>query len=271
MKKFLLSIILVSSFSGFSQILSEDFESGIFPPDGWTTSTLVPTRPWGLTTDIFNATGQATFDINGIGTAAIGWIAQDNVADLTSPAFSLVGYGDAIFDFNVKIGFEYMVDPFPNGDLEVQISTDGSNWTTLWVEEDQGVFVDYETLSISLDLAAYLGEANVQVRFLYSGNDADSLSVDDIMITGNLGVQQVLASSFTTFPNPTRDVISISNNENIVLNSIKITDINGRTVKQIQADEINAAPINVSELSSGVYFMTISSNAGNAVKKFIKN
>ena len=140
-----------------------------------------------------------------------------------------------------------------------------------WVEEDQGVFVDYETLSISLDLAAYLGEANVQVRFLYSGNDADSLSVDDIMITGNLGVQQVLASSFTTFPNPTRDVISISNNENIVLNSIKITDINGRTVKQIQADEINAAPINVSELSSGVYFMTISSNAGNAVKKFIKN
>ena len=48
-----------------AQILSEGFESATFPPTGWTTSNTNASRPWGLTTVIFNATGQATFNITG--------------------------------------------------------------------------------------------------------------------------------------------------------------------------------------------------------------
>jgi hypothetical protein len=272
MKKLLLSIFLITALSSSAQILTETFQGTDFPPLGWTTTTNVASRPWGFTTVIFNATGQTTFNITGGKSAAIGWIAQDQIADLTSPTFSLVGYSAATFAFNAKVGYEYMVDPFPAGNLEAQISNDGGTlWTTLWVEEDQGVFVDYVTLPISLDLAAYVGQSNLKIRFYYTGNDADSVSVDDVLVSGTLGVNEVLSSSFKTFPNPVNNVVTISNSENISLSKVTITDINGRTVKSIDANNLSEIQINVSDLNAGVYFMNINSEAGKAVKKFIKN
>lgn len=221
---------------------------------------------------IFNATGQATFTITGAQSAAIGWIAQDQIADLTSPTFSLVGYSDATFSFNTKLGYEYMVAPFPNGNLEAQISTDGGvAWSTLWVEEDQGVYADYETLAITLDLSAYVGQSNLNIRFLYTGNDADSVSVDDVVITGTLGTSEALANKFSTYPNPANNVVNISNNYNITLTNVDINDINGRTVKTLKVSNLSEIQMNVSDLTSGVYFMNIDTDSGKVVKKFIKS
>lgn len=271
MRKLLLSISLLASFLGSSQVLTEDFQGTEFPPTGWTTETNVPSRPWGFTTTIFNATGQATFNITGGQSAAIGWIAQDQNAHLTSPAFSLVGYSDVTLSFNIKLGYEYMVAPFANGDLYVQATSDGVDWTNLWVEEDYGVYTDYETLAITLDLSAYADSPTVQIRFQYIGNDADSVSLDDVVVNGTFGVNEVLSSNFTTFPNPANDIISLTNSNNVSVESIVISDINGRTVKNVNFTNVDQIQFNVSDLNSGVYFMNINTNEGKAVKKFIKN
>lgn len=271
MKKLLLSISLFVSFIGNAQLVNETFQGTDFPPTGWTTATNITTRPWGFTTVIFNATGQTTYNITGGKSAAIAWIAQDQDAHLTSPAFNLTGYTAATLAFKTKIGYEYMVAPFANGNLNVEISTNGTVWTSVWVEEDAGVFVDYVTLNISVPLTAYLGFATVYVRFHYTGNDADSLSVDDVLVTGSLGVNEVLASSFTTFPNPANDVITLTNSESTTVNNISISDINGRTIRTINVENLSEVQINVADLYAGVYFMTINSDAGKAVKKFIKS
>jgi hypothetical protein len=271
MKKLLLSITLFASSLGFSQILSQDFEGADFPPTGWTTETNVPARPWGFTNVIFTATGQTTFTIAGVKSAAIGWIAQDQDAHLTSPAFSLVNYTAATLAFKTKIGYEYMVAPFPNGDLQVEVSTDGTTWNDVWVEEDYGVFADYVTLNISVDLASYLGQSAVQVRFHYVGNDADSLSVDDVLVTGTLSNNEVLSSNFSTFPNPVNEVVNIKSASNYTINSVSITDLNGRTIKTVDFNNLSEAGLNVAELNAGVYFLNITSDVGKAVKKFVKN
>lgn len=272
MKKLLLSLTLLASSFGFSQILTQDFEGADWPPTGWTTETLVPTRPWGFTTTIFNASGQATFNITGAKSAGIGWIAQDNDAHITSPSFSLAGYSSATWTFNIKCGYEYQVDPFPNGDILARVSTDGgTTWNTEWVEEDYGVYTDYATLNISIDMAAYLGQSNVQIRIQYVGNDADSVSVDDFVVSGNLGTNEVLADSFSTFPNPVNNVLNIKNSENTTINTITVVDINGRTVKTVNGGDVTEVAVNVADLSAGVYMVNIDTNAGKAVKKFIKN
>jgi Secretion system C-terminal sorting domain len=270
MKKLLLSITLLGTFFGNAQILTQDFEEDIFPPTGWTTATNVATRPWTLTTNYTQAT-QDVFNITGLRSAIIAWIAQDQDAHLTSPAFSLVGYSDASLAFNAKLGYEYMVDPFPNGNLFVEASSDGVTWTPLWVEEDYGTYADYETLAITVDLSFYVGQPNVQVRFHYLANDADTLSLDDVVITGTLGLNEVSAANFGTSPNPAKDVVTVTNSGNNVVSSISITDINGRTVKAIETNSNSNIQINVSDLNSGIYFMNINTAEGNAVKKFIKN
>ncbi len=266
-----LFILLLMSFSIFNaQILSEDFQGTTFPPTGWTTATNVASRPWGFTTTIFTATGQTTFNITGGKSAAIGWIAEDQDAHLTSPAFSLVGYSSATLAFKTKLGYEYMVDPFPNGDLKVEVSTDGTTWNQVWVEEDYGLFTDYVTLDISIDLAAYLNNASVQIRFHYVGNDADSLSLDDVAVTGVLAVDDISTNDTLSaiYPNPVKSSfqVKLSEDFNAAQTSLIITDLSGKKVKEFSV----ADSYNISELPKGVYLLNVTDGKKSENKKLIK-
>lgn len=76
---------------------------------------------------------------------------------------------------------------------------------------------------------------------------------------------------FAVYPNPANDFINISNSENIQVSNIKITDLNGRVVKQSNFDNVSNINLNVSDLSAGIYMMNINTNEGSTVKKIIKN
>lgn len=252
--------------NSFGQALTEGFEGATFPPTGWTIDTQVASRPW-------IATNNSTFLIAGTKSAAIAWIVDPNDANLISPSFSLAGYSAATFSFQAKVGYEYMVAPFPNGDLFAKISIDGgTSWTTLWVEEDYGTFADYETLDVSLDLTDYLGQANVQIKFEYTGTDADTVSVDTVLVDGTLSTNDFVSGKFNVYPNPVNgNLVTISNNANIQVNKVAITDVNGRTVKTVNFDGVAEARVNVGDLNTGVYFMNIDTNEGTATKKIVKN
>lgn len=267
MKKILLSLLFVSLVNTVdAQILSEGFQGPAFPPTGWTTATNVATRPWGLTTTIFNATGQAEFNITGGSSAAIAWIAQDQDANLTSPSFSLVGYTAATFTFNAKIGYEYMVAPFANGNLFARVSTDGGTvWNQIWVEEDYGTFVDYATLNISLDLAAYLGQSNVKIQFQYVGNDADSLSIDDVVVSGTLSSNTFELAGVRVYPNPAKSFLNIQSDIE-ALTRVSIADLNGRVVKEVTN---NLSQISLGNFAKGMYMVTIESATAKKVEKLI--
>ena len=282
MKKLLLSILVISSFTSNAQILTQDFESATFPPTGWTRDATVATRPWSATTTISPAL-QDDFLISGTNSAFINWIGQDNDANLISPSFSLVNYSQATFNFKAVVGYSYMID-LDFGNLFAKVSIDGgATWSQVWVEEDSPEFIDDgdmdeatdlyndNTVDVSIDLTPYVGEADVKVKFEYVANDADGVSVDDVVITGTLGINDALASSFKTFPNPVNDIITISNTTNILLSDVRVTDINGRTVKTINANNVSEIQINVTDLSAGVYFLNINSDAGTAVKRIVKN
>jgi hypothetical protein len=266
MKKILLSLIFVSlSNLGNSQILSQDFQGLTFPPTGWTTATNVPTRPWALTTS-YNVATQDVYNITGGSSAMIAWIAQDQDAHLTSPSFSLVGYTNATFTFNAKIGYEFMVAPNANGDLKVNISTDGGTiWSQLWQEEDYGVFVDYATLAISLDLTAFVGQPNVKIQFQYVANDADTLSIDDILIQGTLSSDSFSLNGVKMYPNPATNVLNIQSGTE-TLTKVSITDLNGRVVKEVSN---NLSQISLGNLAKGIYMVTIESATAKKVEKLI--
>ncbi len=78
-------------------------------------------------------------------------------------------------------------------------------------------------------------------------------------------------TSFSVSPNPANDFITVSNSENILVNSISITDLNGRVVKQNSFTDVTNVQVNISDLSSGVYMMNITSDKGSVTKKIIKN
>lgn len=76
-------------------------------------------------------------------------------------------------------------------------------------------------------------------------------------------------SQFAVYPNPAANVVNVSNAQALV-NSVALTDINGRTVKTAQFNNVSDAQVNISDLATGVYIMTINSDKGTTTQKVVK-
>ena len=63
-------------------------------------------------------------------------------------------------------------------------------------------------------------------------------------------------------------MIKVSNVNNLEITNAVITDINGRVVKNVN-NLVEA--INVSDLTSGVYFLKVSTANGEGVTKIVKS
>ena len=110
----------------------------------------------------------------------------------------------------------------------------------------------------------YTAPAQVQTNY-------GLIALDDITVDVSAGLNDALIAKLAVSPNPTNGVVNISNSENILINGVTVTDLNGRTVKSSKFDGTSNAQVNISDLASGMYMMTISSDNGTAVKKIIKN
>lgn len=76
------------------------------------------------------------------------------------------------------------------------------------------------------------------------------------------------ASNFSVYPNPATNVINVSNSADVI-SDVTITDLNGRTVKQVTVG-VNDAQINISDLAQGVYILNATSNGKSFTQKIVK-
>ena len=121
-----------------------------------------------------------------------------------------------------------------------------------------------------------------EIDYIHTAGTGNTVSVtskfDNILVNANT-IQNLLGNSdlilattnFSVSPNPANDFITVSNSENIFVNTISITDLKGRVVKQNSFSNLSNVQVNVSDLSSGVYMLNISSDKGSVTKKIIKN
>jgi hypothetical protein len=89
-------------------------------------------------------------------------------------------------------------------------------------------------------------------------------ATDTLLSTESIGNSE---NKFSIYPNPTSNVLNISNTNNIEIKNIFVSDINGRVVKN---ESGSLTQINISDLNAGVYFITIEAAEGKTTQKFIK-
>jgi len=88
------------------------------------------------------------------------------------------------------------------------------------------------------------------------------------IIDTSLNTNEFQKNEISVYPNPASDELFVKNENNIELSSIKITDLTGKTVAY-QNSQLSS--INISNLSKGMYFVTIEEKNGNIVtSKIIK-
>lgn len=74
-------------------------------------------------------------------------------------------------------------------------------------------------------------------------------------------------SNVVIFPNPTQDMLTIKSDE--MLNKISILDVTGKLVKEIIPSFTLSSNIDVSDLNSGVYFVSYIGESGTGTQKVI--
>lgn len=98
---------------------------------------------------------------------------------------------------------------------------------------------------------------------------ATTMRFDTVNFTSVLGTNDFLSSKFSVFPNPVNNVINFSNDQNAVVSTVEMTDLNGRTIKSMKVNATEGQ-ISVSDLATGMYMMKITTDQGIAVKKIVK-
>jgi hypothetical protein len=101
------------------------------------------------------------------------------------------------------------------------------------------------------------------------GATATVLLFDTLDISSQLSTNSFLASKLSVYPNPATNVVNISSTVNATINSVEMTDLNGRIVmtKSVNATQ---GQIAIGDLATGIYMMKISTDQGIATKKIIK-
>lgn len=116
-------------------------------------------------------------------------------------------------------------------------------------------------------------EADLTVLNVYTTNGgASSTTFDNFsvsLIGATAGVDENTLANLSVYPNPANDVVNVS--VDALVSNVAIVDLNGRTVKTAKFDGVSNASVNVSDLASGVYMMTVSSDKGTSTKKIVKN
>ena len=294
-KTLLLCAVLVSAFTNAQNLIAEGFDAYTnLATAGWVSTN--QSSPLGASTwaqgggTAFAGGGQAggatSFTLcNFNSTAGAGTISNW----LITPVLNLQN-GDVVTFYSRTGGTS---SPYPDG-LEVRLnSTDTSAAGTPSGATGVGAFT---TLAVAINpnltttgyplvwtqysytISGLTGVVPCKIGFRYfvtdggpSGNNSNIIGIDTFSVDRPVAsADSFFANNFSMYPNPVANELNIVAKTNNTINAISIVDMNGRTVKNTNDAGMNNTSVNVSDLNSGVYFVTIETNEGTGTSKFIK-
>ena len=114
------------------------------------------------------------------------------------------------------------------------------------------------------------------VPFGWSGMQPINSKFDNFKITAinkvpfTLSTNKVISDKFNIYPNPSTDVLNITNTSEMSINELEIVDITGKTTSHLTDIQEGIIQLNIAYLSSGTYFLKIKTDQYVIQKKFIK-
>jgi subtilisin-like proprotein convertase family protein len=134
-----------------------------------------------------------------------------------------------------------------------------------------GLIAPYEALSGFNNYVAD-GEWTLKIKDPYNGDGGtvNSFSLDICYITNSLGIETNSLSNTSVYPNPTKDILNIDIPQAIGTSKLKLYDVQGRFVMETTTNSTHEV-MNIGNLQSGVYLLSIENENNKTVKKVILN
>lgn len=258
----------------------EDFETNGFPPNGWVILNPDDATTWEERVQILGSDGNfsQTSYINNFSYNAPGEedIFQTEIFDLTNASSALMTFDLAKAQFS---------NNFSDG-LRVEISIDcGETFTTIYEKDgmDLSTIPNFATSNWTpaspgnwrneqVDLADYLGNIAL-FRFININGYGNSTFIDNINLEGVLSTQTNESNPFVIYPNPASNEVFLRF-QNTPESDLEVTITNtiGQIVfksNSLSLDGNNSVVLNLTNYSSGLYFISIKQSSVTQIKKLI--
>lgn len=146
------------------------------------------------------------------------------------------------------------------------------SWINVKIEGDnEAGTVDYYINEVLVHTASVIKDTPINEIGFGHHNDGGYAYIDNFQITrGPNSTQNFNKLGLEVYPNPSNNLINITSPEQNI-ESITVTDLNGRIVKSTEFNNTAKAIIDIADLSDGVYMLNISANNHIATQKIIKN
>lgn len=210
---------------------------------------------------------------------------------LVSQCYNLTSVSTPQISFDMKFDLEQDWDI-----VYVEYTTDfGANWNVLgtmganWYNSDRTEFTtgsdcfncvgaqwtgtNTTNTNYFYPLDALIGEPNVIFRIVFHSDEAVNqlgVNIDNFLISGTLSSQTFETNDVMVYPNPSKGIFNISLGTTPA-QKIEVFDINGRLIlSQNKFDNNFETKINLTNASTGIYFIKIEVNGQNIVKRIVK-
>ena len=173
---------------------------------------------------------------------------------LISPEFSLSGITSPVLTLRAKsVNDTYGLERFQ---IAVGNSTDYNDFTVI----SDGAYIEAPTdwTTYEFDLSEYEGQ-NIRIAIHYIGNDSFVLQTDAFKVEGTLGFNQNEILNFKYYYNYLNNILNINSDE--ILQNIQIYNILGQKIIDETIDD-NSHQVNLSSLSTSIYFIKVETNTG---------
>ncbi len=245
------------------------FSNSGAPINDWTTA-----NGWNLSnTTYFSAPNSLTDSPNG------NYPNNSTATMVTTQAIDLTAVTYAFLRFKAKWEIEPGYDY-----VQVSASIDGQNWTPLCgkythpgsADQDfemplydgtQSGWVDEE-----INLGAFVGN-QIYIRFIRvadAGVQADGMYVDDLMVEAVTaqpdGIAENTLGNINLFPNPANNVLFVASKQAL---QYAVFDVLGKQL--LSGTTTGNSSVDIAALSKGMYFIRLTADGKQAVKRFVKN
>lgn len=129
----------------------------------------------------------------------------------------------------------------------------------------------------TVNLSQFAGQ-RIYIAFHHDTDDDNLITVDNVLVTGtavdDASIEENNAFTFSAYPNPTTDFINLGYQINGASDVfVRVMDNSGRIIRSMDLTAQggnNSVSLDVADMAAGVYTVSIETNNGKAVKKFVK-
>lgn len=152
--------------------------------------------------------------------------------------------------------FPWTLDPIlPDAPAVNDTDNFRDNFEKVQIDNPNGVY------TITVTHKGSLVNGNQSFTLIASANMGIALGNSDFVLND---------ATIFLYPNPANDVLNYSFSKDVSLKSVVVSDVSGKRIFSNNSD-LTVNQIDISDLSSGIYFVTFSAEQGSFTKKFVKN